>query len=162
MLTPIPARVPRDLDLHRLAAQRPLQPADLPAQLVGLGALGLARQALGAGGEELLAPLAQQAVGDVVLAAQLGHRLRSTQRREHDLGLLLRRELAVLPGLAQRCSSWLSGRSWTLSRTGRQPASRASPSPKSEPRKCQRLRGVHATTHNLLKLHTHQLAIAAR
>ena len=35
-------------------------------------------------------------------STQLGHRLRAAQRREHDLGFLLRRELAVLPSLAQR------------------------------------------------------------
>src|SRR4051794_14630585 len=40
-----------------------------------------------------------------MLAAQLGHRLRAAQRREHDLGLLLRGELAVLTGLAQRILS---------------------------------------------------------
>jgi hypothetical protein len=65
---PSPQEFPRDLDLHRLGAQRPLQPRDLAAQLVGLGALRLALQALGAGGQKLLTPLAQQAVGDVVLA----------------------------------------------------------------------------------------------
>ena len=87
---PAPQEFPRDLHLHRLAPQRPLELGDLAAQLVGLGALRLALQALGAGGEELLAPLAQQAVGDVVLAAELRDRLRAAQRREHDLGLLLR------------------------------------------------------------------------
>jgi hypothetical protein len=49
--------LPRDLDLHRPATQRRLEPRDLAAQLVGLGALGLAPQPLGAGREELLAPL---------------------------------------------------------------------------------------------------------
>jgi hypothetical protein len=100
-LTASPAEFPHDLDLHRLAAQRPLQPRDLTTQLVGLGALRAAR-ALGPGREELLAPLAQQTVGDVVLATELGHRLGATQRREHDLGLLLGRELPVLADLAQR------------------------------------------------------------
>jgi hypothetical protein len=61
-----PARVPRDLDLHRLAPQGTLEPRDLASRLVGLGPFGIARQPLGAGREELLAPLAQQAVGDVV------------------------------------------------------------------------------------------------
>jgi hypothetical protein len=65
-------------------------------------ALGLALQALGSGGEELLAPFPEEAVGDVVLATELGHRLRAAQRREHDLGLLLRGELPVLANLAQR------------------------------------------------------------
>lgn len=51
----------------------------------------LHEQAFSAGREALLAPLPQQAVGDVVLAAQISHRLRSTQRREHDLGLPLGR-----------------------------------------------------------------------
>jgi hypothetical protein len=40
-LTPSPREFPRDLDLHRLAAQRPLQATDLAAQLVDLGALRL-------------------------------------------------------------------------------------------------------------------------
>jgi hypothetical protein len=65
-------------------------------------ALGLALQALGSGGEELLTPLSQQTVGDVVLATELSHRFRATQRREHDLGLLLRGELPVLANLTQR------------------------------------------------------------
>ena len=59
----------------------------------------------GAGGEELIAPLSEQAVGDVVLAAELSDGLRATQRREHDLGLLLRGELPVPTGLAQRILS---------------------------------------------------------
>jgi hypothetical protein len=50
---------------------------------------------------EGLTPLAQQAVGDVVLATKLSHRLRATQRRQHDLGLLPGGELPILPGLAQ-------------------------------------------------------------
>src|SRR3954469_23592743 len=100
MPLPSPQELPRDLHLHRLAPQRALEPADLPAQLVGLGALGLARQPLGAGGEELLAPLAQQALGDVVLATELRDRLGAAQRREHQLGLLLRAELPVAAGLA--------------------------------------------------------------
>ena len=62
----------------------------------------LALQALGSGGEELLAPFPEDAVGDVVLATELGHRLRATQRREHNLGLLLRGELPVPADLAQR------------------------------------------------------------
>jgi hypothetical protein len=101
-LTPSPARVPRDLDLHRLAPQRPLQPRDLTTQVVGLGALALALHALGPGGEELLTPRAQQTVGDVMLATELGDRRRTTQRREHDLGLLLHGEPPVLANLAQR------------------------------------------------------------
>jgi len=40
----------------------------LAAQLIGFGALGLAGQPLGAGGQELLAPFPKQAVGDVGLA----------------------------------------------------------------------------------------------
>jgi hypothetical protein len=39
--------------------------------LVSLAAFGLALQALGASGKELLAPLSEQAVSDVVLATQL-------------------------------------------------------------------------------------------
>src|SRR3954454_2508782 len=101
-LTPSPARVPPRPRPPSSCAQRPLQPRDLPAQLIGLRALGPALQALGAGGEELLAPFPQEAVGDLVLATELGHRLRATQRREHDLGLLLRGELPVLANLAQR------------------------------------------------------------
>jgi hypothetical protein len=58
--------LPRDLDLHRLAPQRALQAADLPTQLIDLGPLDLAVQALGARGKELLAPAAQQRLGDVV------------------------------------------------------------------------------------------------
>jgi hypothetical protein len=64
-----------------------------------------ALQALGAGGQKPLAPLPEQAVGDVVLATQLGHRLGPAQRRQHDLGLLLGGQLAVLPHLAQHISS---------------------------------------------------------
>jgi hypothetical protein len=89
---------------HRLAPERALQAPDLAAQLVGLGPLGLARQPLGAGREELLAPLSEQAVGDVVLAAQLGDRLGPAERREHQLGLLLRAELPVPAVLAHRSS----------------------------------------------------------
>ncbi|MCW3000560.1 MAG: transposase [Conexibacter sp.] len=91
----IPSRqeFPRDLDLHGLAPERALELGDLRAQLVKLGPFGLPGQALSAGGEELLPPLAQQAVGDVVLTAQLRVGLGATQRREHDLGLLLRGEL---------------------------------------------------------------------
>jgi hypothetical protein len=59
---PAPPEFPRDLDLHRHATQRPLEPRDLAAQLVGLGALGLALQPLGAGREELLAPLSVRQV----------------------------------------------------------------------------------------------------
>src|SRR5829696_2209714 len=81
MLTLIPARVPRDLHLHRLASQRPLEPADLATQLVGLGALLAALQPLRAGRQELLAPLP-----------------------EHDLGLLLGAELPVLTRVAHRSS----------------------------------------------------------
>ncbi len=51
---------PRDLHLQRLAPQRPLELAHLPAQLVGLGAFDLPGQALGAGGQELLAPASEQ------------------------------------------------------------------------------------------------------
>jgi hypothetical protein len=47
---------PRDLEFHRLAAQRPLEAGVLLAQLVELGAPGLAGQLLGAAGEEPLAP----------------------------------------------------------------------------------------------------------
>jgi len=49
-----PQEFPRDLDLHRLASQRPLQTGDLAPPLVCLGALPAALQALGAGREELL------------------------------------------------------------------------------------------------------------
>jgi hypothetical protein len=56
--------------------------------------------ALGFGREKLLAPLAQQTVGNVVLATAFGHRLRATQRREHDLRLLLGGELPLLADLA--------------------------------------------------------------
>jgi hypothetical protein len=47
-------------------------------------------------------PLPEQAVGDVVLPTELGHRPRAPQRRENDLGLLLRGELPALANLAQR------------------------------------------------------------
>jgi len=40
---PAPQEFPRTLQLQRLLAQRPLEPGDLAAQLIGLGALGLAR-----------------------------------------------------------------------------------------------------------------------
>jgi hypothetical protein len=48
--------------------------------------------------------LREQAVGDVVLAAELGDRLGLAQRREHQLGLLLCRELPVPAVLAHRSS----------------------------------------------------------
>ena len=76
--------IPRDLDLHRLAAKRALEPSDLAAQLVGFGALALTLQPLRARRQKLLTPLPEQTIGDLVLAAQLGHRLRPAQRREHD------------------------------------------------------------------------------
>jgi hypothetical protein len=49
----------------------------------------------------MVAPLAQQALGDVVLAAQLGDRTVATERGQHDLDLLLGRELPVLAVVAQ-------------------------------------------------------------
>src|SRR5215218_802176 len=99
---PAPQEFPRDLDLQRLATQRPLELPDLPAQLVGLGALGLATQPLRARGKELLAPAPQQRLGDLMLAAELRDRPLTAQRREHQLALLLRAELPVRAFLAQR------------------------------------------------------------
>src|ERR687894_832982 len=81
MLTPIRARVPPRPRPPSLAPQRALQAADLPAQLVSLAALGPALKALRARSQKLLAPLAQQAVSDVVLATKLGHRLGAAQLR---------------------------------------------------------------------------------
>jgi hypothetical protein len=101
---PAPQEFPRDLKLHRLAPERALEPPHLTAQLVELGPLGLARQPLGAGSQELLAPLAQQRLADVVLAADLRDGPLAPQRREHQLGLLLGGELAVLAWFAQRDS----------------------------------------------------------
>src|SRR5213078_3981223 len=45
-----------------------------------------------------------QALGDVVLATELRDRTVATKRRQHDLELLLRRELPVLALLAQPLS----------------------------------------------------------
>ncbi len=55
-------RPPSSLYLARLQA------ADLPAQLVDLGALAIAGQAISAGREKVLAPATQQRLRDVVLA----------------------------------------------------------------------------------------------
>ncbi len=55
------------------------------------------------GGEKLLTPPPQQRLRGVVLAAELRDRLRTPQRREHELALLLGAELALLPSsLRQR------------------------------------------------------------
>jgi hypothetical protein len=51
------------------------KPADPATRLVDLAALGLALQPPGARRPQLLAPLPGQAVGDLVIATQLGHRL---------------------------------------------------------------------------------------
>jgi hypothetical protein len=91
--------------IHRSARLSGGQGGDHPANSSASLRPGLAREPLGARREELLTPLPEQAVGDLMLAAQLGQRLRAAQRREHDLGLLLRRELPVLTGLAQRILS---------------------------------------------------------
>src|SRR5215218_2047400 len=99
---PSPQEFPRDLDLQRLAPQRPLELPDLAPELVGLAALGLATEPLGARGEELLAPPPHQRLGDLVLAAELRDRPLAAQRREHQLALLLRAELPVRALVAQR------------------------------------------------------------
>src|SRR5213078_106135 len=100
---------PRDLELVGLATQSPLQLRD-PATLLGLQRPVLPRlEPLRRRRQRLLAPLAQQALGDVVLTAELSDRTIATQRRQDDLELLLRRELPVLAVVAQHCSLRLSG-----------------------------------------------------
>src|SRR5262249_32832234 len=54
--------------------------------------------------QRLLAPPAQQALGDLALAAELRDRAVAAKRRQHDLELLLGRELPVLALLAQPLS----------------------------------------------------------
>ena len=95
-LTPSPATVPPRSRPPSSCAPTPLQPRDLPRSSSASVRSVFAVQPLGAGGKKLLAPLSEQAVGDVVLTAELGDRLRAAQRREHQLGLLLRRELRYL------------------------------------------------------------------
>lgn len=85
-----------------LATQRPLQLRDPAALLRGQRAVLPRLEPLRRRLQGLLAPLAQQALGDVVLAAQLGDRAVAAKRRQHDLELLLRRELPVLAVVAQR------------------------------------------------------------
>src|SRR4051812_18127300 len=75
--TPNPARVPRDLHLHRLAPQRALELGHPAAQLVNLGPVRSALQAFRAGARELIAPLPEQAVGDLVLTGELSDRLQA-------------------------------------------------------------------------------------
>src|SRR5581483_11192006 len=99
----LPARqgFSRDLELVRLLAERPLQLSD-PAALLGLQRPLLARlEPLRRRLQRLLAPLAQQALRDPMLTADLDDRAVATQRRQHDLQLLLRGELPILPLLAQ-------------------------------------------------------------
>jgi hypothetical protein len=71
--------------------------------------------------------------------------LRPTQRREHDLGLLLRGELPVLPRLAQRVSParWAAH---PLRHPGQRAGFAGTPPPtEMTSENCQRLSGVHAT-----------------
>ncbi|HYX86221.1 MAG TPA: DUF6636 domain-containing protein [Gaiellales bacterium] len=80
-----------------------------------------------------------------MLAADLRHRHLAAQRREHQLELLLRRELAVLPGLAQLISPSverpiLGGCPDAISASALRASAPTAPGQTShEP--CQRLRG---------------------
>src|SRR5674476_770545 len=66
---PRPEAVSQDLQLIGLAPERSLQVADALAQLDELGPLLLARQALRAALQQLLAPRIEQVLGDLMLAA---------------------------------------------------------------------------------------------
>src|SRR4051794_38641837 len=97
------ARVPPRLRARRSCARASARAAQPAPQLRGLDALLAGREAFDAGVKDLLAPAPQQRLRDVVLAAQLGDRLLAAPARHHQLELLLRRELPVLPfPLAQR------------------------------------------------------------
>src|SRR5829696_5515872 len=102
MPTPVPQELSRDLQLIGLAPERPLEIGDPPALLGPLGALLAGREALHPGLQRLLASTAEQALADVVLAAELGDAALAAPARHHQLELLLRRELPVPACLAQR------------------------------------------------------------
>ncbi len=96
---------------------------------------------LGAGRQELLAPLAQQAVGDLVLAAELGDRLRPAQRREHQLGLCCAVNFRYLRFSLIDPLDRLSGPSSEAPRTEPRRLRRLAPSPKRAIRTCQHRHG---------------------
>src|SRR5205085_37593 len=86
------ALVPRDLELVRLPAQRPLDPRDRTAELLLAPPLLLAREPLPARPEQLTAPAIEERLRDRVRRADLPQRAVTTQPGQHDLELLLRRE----------------------------------------------------------------------
>src|SRR5207247_7143347 len=90
---------PRDLELVGLPTERPLQLADLAAQLPIALALFLAGQALPPGLQQLIAP-ARVERQDRVLTAHLPDAAIAAQAGQHSLQLLLRRPTPVLPLLA--------------------------------------------------------------
>jgi hypothetical protein len=102
MPTPSPPELSRDLQLRGLPAQRPLERRDPAALLGGQRAVLAGRITLHARLDHLIAPPAQQHLRDLVLAADLRDRPPATQRREHQLGLLLDGELPVLALVAQQ------------------------------------------------------------
>jgi len=97
--------------------------------------------------EKLLTPPAQQRLGDIALARKLRDRLRALQRREHQLGLLLSRELPVLPSLRQQILL-LVGAAHARRAAGRlrRPSGATPPSGETPHQNCQHLNGDQATT----------------
>jgi hypothetical protein len=93
--------LPRDLELVGLSTQGPLELGDLLFEFALGLALVLAVQGLGAALEQLLAPLVVKGLGDPVLTADVTDRLVAAQAGQHDLDLLLGRELSVVALLAQ-------------------------------------------------------------
>src|SRR5439155_1926217 len=75
---------PRDLELVRLPAERPLQLAHLSAQLLLALALLLAGEPLPARLEQLVAPAVEERLRDRVLATDLPHRAVAAQAGQHD------------------------------------------------------------------------------
>src|SRR5439155_9906546 len=85
-------------------AQRTLELAHPPAQLLLALAPLLAGEPLPARLEQLIAPAVEERLRDRVLAADLPDAAVAAQSGQHDLELLLRRERPVLPLLAQPSS----------------------------------------------------------
>ena len=107
---------PRALKLHRLAPQGALEASVALAQLVELGALGLAGELLRAGSQQLLSPPREQRLRDVALPRELSNRLVALQRGEHEPVFCIHEEIlrslfaALRTGAPDGCAASRAGR----------------------------------------------------